>query len=66
MKKIHHMYPFANRLVERPFVRGFNYSLSFGMALQMASPPQSSLQGHKNAVFRICPDKACLSLLFAL
>jgi len=39
------MYPFANGLVERPFVRGFNYSLSFGMALQMASPSQGAVQG---------------------
>ncbi len=45
--------PFANGLLEGPFVKGFSCSLSFGTSLQMASPSRSALQGRKKAVWNL-------------
>ncbi len=43
--------PFANGLLEGPFVKGLSCSLSFGTSLQMASPSRSALQGRKKAIW---------------
>ncbi len=55
--------PFANGLLEGPFLKGLSYSLLFGTSLQMASSSRSALQGHKKAVWNlpIVMEQRCLS-----